>query len=579
MHLPADLNGLTPFPDSPHETMSQVDVIPGEKSLNSVLGDHPGELVRTGSPNFVCSKLPTHWRSNKTLPVAFKVIALGEIKDGTKVTIAAGNDENYCGELRNCTAYMKNQVAKFNDLRFVGRSGRGKSFTLTIIVSSYPPQITTYDKAIKVTVDGPREARSKTKLRTDDRRIIHRGPMDTMERPLTDPLCDSRRFPAHLAELDHLRRTTQAAENRRILHPSADTNGFHPSENRRSPWGSFDSLPPYTKEALFPTASTVNPLVAPPYTQSQNTVINPLQGHRISPPEMDTSENRLVPLTNISDITPIPVTSQQEPSTHERHMPVVPEAHRIDISSLEPRYPERSNLSLMLPPRYQPVSTDINIRLDHRIPDPLFPEPRHLNSSSLNVPFPASSSTNLAILEESRAIPTLPLTSNSHNPSYSMLSADLFAMTPPASLSSSSFNISGSPQSVLPSSLLYPHLYSSPQNLQSSVILPTGEVRTYGILGGGNRSNSDLIGQRGNDVVNQRQANSGMRLERPLRLPLEIPISEEERSKQQIQRMDMQTNQSVPIHTDASMLSDASLLRERSASRGRNVDSSVWRPY
>ena len=38
----------------------------------------------------------------------------------------------------------------------------GKSFSLTIIVSSYPPQITTYDKAIKVTVDGPREARSKT---------------------------------------------------------------------------------------------------------------------------------------------------------------------------------------------------------------------------------------------------------------------------------------------------------------------------------------------------------------------------------------------------------------------------------
>ena len=133
MHLPADLNGLTPFPDSPHETMSQADVIPGEKSLNSVLGDHPGELVRTGSPNFVCSKLPTHWRSNKTLPVAFKVIALGEVKDGTKVTIGAGNDENYCGELRNCTAYMKNQVAKFNDLRFVGRSGRGKRVHFTYV--------------------------------------------------------------------------------------------------------------------------------------------------------------------------------------------------------------------------------------------------------------------------------------------------------------------------------------------------------------------------------------------------------------------------------------------------------------
>lgn len=42
------------------------------------------------------------------------------------MTVMAGNDENFCGELRNCTAVMKNQVAKFNDLRFVGRSGRGK---------------------------------------------------------------------------------------------------------------------------------------------------------------------------------------------------------------------------------------------------------------------------------------------------------------------------------------------------------------------------------------------------------------------------------------------------------------------
>lgn len=42
------------------------------------------------------------------------------------VTVKAGNDENYSAELRNCTAVMKNQVAKFNDLRFVGRSGRGK---------------------------------------------------------------------------------------------------------------------------------------------------------------------------------------------------------------------------------------------------------------------------------------------------------------------------------------------------------------------------------------------------------------------------------------------------------------------
>merc|ERR1712226_1021713 len=115
-----------------------------------------------GSPNFVCSVLPSHWRSNKTLPVAFKLVALGEVKDGTKVTLSAGNDENYCAELRNCTSVFKSQVAKFNDLRFVGRSGRGKSFNLTIAISTSPPQVAVYTKCMKVTVDGPREPRSKT---------------------------------------------------------------------------------------------------------------------------------------------------------------------------------------------------------------------------------------------------------------------------------------------------------------------------------------------------------------------------------------------------------------------------------
>lgn len=37
----------------------------------------------------------------------------------------------------------------------------GKSFSLTITINTSPPQIATYGKAIKVTVDGPREPRSK----------------------------------------------------------------------------------------------------------------------------------------------------------------------------------------------------------------------------------------------------------------------------------------------------------------------------------------------------------------------------------------------------------------------------------
>ncbi|XP_075158426.1 segmentation protein runt isoform X2 [Haematobia irritans] len=129
-------------------------------SLHEMLQEYHGELVQTGSPSILCSALPNHWRSNKSLPGAFKVIALDDVPDGTLVTIKCGNDENYCGELRNSTAIMKNQVAKFNDLRFVGRSGRGKSFSLTITIATYPVQIASYTKAIKVTVDGPREPRS-----------------------------------------------------------------------------------------------------------------------------------------------------------------------------------------------------------------------------------------------------------------------------------------------------------------------------------------------------------------------------------------------------------------------------------
>ena len=113
------------------ETMTTIEtsVLPrkvkGERSMCEALAEYPGELVKTDSPNFVCSVLPSHWRCNKTLPVAFKVVSLGDIPDGTTVHISAGNDENFSAELRNATAMMKNQVARFNDLRFVGRSGRG----------------------------------------------------------------------------------------------------------------------------------------------------------------------------------------------------------------------------------------------------------------------------------------------------------------------------------------------------------------------------------------------------------------------------------------------------------------------
>ncbi|XP_015920419.1 runt-related transcription factor 1 [Parasteatoda tepidariorum] len=179
MHLPADSVSSPPVStNSPDQTNTTNGFLfPGERMLNEVMNDHPNELVKTGSPCVVCSSLPSHWRSNKTLPIAFKVVCLGEVADGTVVSIKAGNDENYSAELRNATAVIKNQVAKFNDLRFVGRSGRGKSFTLTISISTSPPQVVTYNKAIKVTVDGPREPRrQQQQLRAFATAFGHRPP-------------------------------------------------------------------------------------------------------------------------------------------------------------------------------------------------------------------------------------------------------------------------------------------------------------------------------------------------------------------------------------------------------------------
>ncbi|KAM8852745.1 uncharacterized protein ACB058_011471 [Synchiropus picturatus] len=117
----------------------------------------PRGLVQTESPNFLCTSLPPHWRCNKTLPRPFVVLARsGDVPDGVVVMVMAGNDDNSSAELRNATATMKNGVAHFNDLRFIGRSGRGKSFTLSINVMTSPPQVATLRRAIKVTVDGPR---------------------------------------------------------------------------------------------------------------------------------------------------------------------------------------------------------------------------------------------------------------------------------------------------------------------------------------------------------------------------------------------------------------------------------------
>ncbi|KAG0431427.1 hypothetical protein HPB47_021793, partial [Ixodes persulcatus] len=69
---------------------------------------------------------------------------------------------------------------------------RSKSFTITITLSTNPPQVATYTKAIKVTVDGPREPRSQQQQLRAFASAFGQRP------PFLDPL----------REWDHLRRKT-----------------------------------------------------------------------------------------------------------------------------------------------------------------------------------------------------------------------------------------------------------------------------------------------------------------------------------------------------------------------------------
>lgn len=59
---------------------SWADMVLREKAFREALAKYgPGELIQTGSPNFLATILPRHWRSNKSLPIAFTVVCLGEV--------------------------------------------------------------------------------------------------------------------------------------------------------------------------------------------------------------------------------------------------------------------------------------------------------------------------------------------------------------------------------------------------------------------------------------------------------------------------------------------------------------------
>lgn len=82
--------------------------------------------VETSNTDIRCSQLPKHHRSNKSLPEQFRVCHMGNVRNGTKVTVSFANRKGLA-KVHNALAYMKDSEAHFKDLRIKGRCGKAGS--------------------------------------------------------------------------------------------------------------------------------------------------------------------------------------------------------------------------------------------------------------------------------------------------------------------------------------------------------------------------------------------------------------------------------------------------------------------
>ena len=106
----------------------------------------------------------------------------------------------------------------------------------------------------------------------------------------------------------------------------------------------------------------------------------------------------------------------------------------------------------------------------------------------------------------------MPLSVGGSHSNYPILTAqELFnSMNTPTTMSAAAASasyITGSPSALLPPNFLYPHLYSGPSNYTTNLYLPSGEVRTY-----------EVLGQRSSDLRVDRSVMSPnhLSIERPL---------------------------------------------------------------
>lgn len=275
------------------------------------------------------------------------------------------------------------------------------------------------------------------------------------------------------------------------------------------------------------------------------------------------------PMDQVLQDNRIPIMSKDNtqldilPPNQDRSMPVIiPDPQRADGTTLEQRASSLDQ-QLSLFPRFS----------EHRMPESRFQDSRHLFGSSSLPPYPSTNS-NLAILRESAILRasenisreinreiSLPIP-GSHN-TYPMMTTNeiLDRINPPTTMTSS--YLSTSP--TLPTSLFYPHIYSNPPPMQSSLYLP--EERTYAILG-----------QRSQEI-------NTVRADRPLsgtppRLPIDGPnrqmIRDDSDERSRIEAVRANIMQPMETH-----VTDANNSPVRHGANPNTVAdvSSVWRPY
>lgn len=253
----------------------------------------------------------------------------------------------------------------------------------------------------------------------------------------------------------------------------------------------------------------------------------------------------------------------------DRRLPVIPETQRLEYSSLDSRYPVETRLPIVLS-QYPSIS---EIRYpEHRLSDPRYSPSRHIFPTSRTIGYQPSSS-NLAILEESRAISTL--THSTIHSNYPLISPDYFRLiNPPSSIPSMPTS------SVLTPAFLYPHLYSSPPQNRSSLYLSAGEGRTYEILG---QRSSDIPVRvdRGSVISSHRSIDSSHRMTEPShRVLVDVPSSRilEEEAR------DNRSQSGLPQSLSATRSNELSRAPEgdshsRPGPHDASDSSSVWRPY